>query len=108
MAKANAKVPAKKSAKPAAKTKTKKPTTLSIEKVSSDALQKLRALGIEQQLQADLEWCLGSYRNDKNPSGLYEMAERVLFVYKSQKEKKTKGITAKTILDVEQVLADRT
>ncbi|HEY3403458.1 MAG TPA: hypothetical protein VGK59_08735 [Ohtaekwangia sp.] len=108
MAKASAKAPAKKSAKPAAKTKTKKPTALSIEKVCSDALEKLQALGIEQQLQADLEWCLGSYRNDKNPSGLYEMAERALSVYKSQKEKKTKGITAKTILDVEQVLADRT
>jgi len=106
-AKAIVKAPAKKTAKKTAKAKAKKPATLSIEKVCADALKKLQALGIEQQLQSDLEWCLGSYRNDKNPSGLYEMAERVLTVYKTEKANKNKGVTAKAIIDIEQAVSSR-
>lgn len=101
MAKATAKTPAKKVAKTAAKPKAKTSSGISIEKLCKDALLKLQGLGIEQQLQADLEWCLGSYDHDKNPSGLYEMAERALSVFKAEKAKKTKGITAKTVLDLE-------
>jgi hypothetical protein len=107
---------AKTTAKPAAKTASKTATpkakvtsvaSPSIEKVSEDVLDKLQSLGIEQQLQSELEWCLGSYRSDKNPSGLYEMVDRALIVLNSEKEKKTKGITAKWITDVEKALKSR-
>jgi hypothetical protein len=106
---------AKTSAKPAAKTATKtssskakpKASSASIEKVTEDVLRKLQAMGIEQQLQSDIEWCLGSYRNDGNPSGLYEMIERSLSVFESEKAKKTKGVTTKLIEDLEKVLKSK-
>ena len=78
-----------------------------IEKVSEELLQKLKELNLEQNLQNDIEWCLGSYRADRNPVGLYEVTERVLAVLKSEKEKKTKGVTAKLITDVEKALQRR-
>lgn len=100
-------------AKTAAKTTTKAPvkrkaktTTVSesnpIVKTSEAALKKLKDLGIDGQLQADLEWCLGSYKADKNPVGLYEMARRALVVFKDNKN--SKGVTSKLISDLEKVV----
>lgn len=79
----------------------------SIEKASEDALSKLKTLGIEPQLQADIEWCLGSFKADSNPSGLYQMTERAIAVFAAEKEKKTKGITAKLIADLQKALSSR-
>jgi len=67
-------------------------------------MAKLKALDIEPQLQADIEWCLGSYNHDNNPVGLYEMGERALDVFKQQLEKKTKGVTAKMVADLEKAV----
>ena len=77
-----------------------------IEKASEDALQKLQELGINDQLQRDLEWCLGSYRADQNPVGLYENARKALEVLRNEKDKKTKGVTAKFITDLEKAVKD--
>jgi hypothetical protein len=108
MAKASSKTASKAPKKTATSSpKTKTSTTELIEKVSEETLTKLKALGIEQELQNDLEWCLGSYRADHNPVGLYAMAERSLEILKQEKAKKTKGITAKTIADLEKVLQNR-
>lgn len=79
-------------------------SAVDIEKASESALQKLQELGIEDQLQHDIEWCLGSYRADRNPVGLYEYAGRALAVLKNEKEKKTKGVTAKLINELESVM----
>ena len=79
----------------------------SIEQASEEALAKLKSLGIEPQLQADIEWCLGSYKADSNPSGLYEMTERAVAVLAAEKERKTKGVTAKLIADLQKALTAR-
>lgn len=103
-----AKTPAKKTpaaAKP--KAAPKAAATVAVDKVCEDALKALKALGIEDQLQSDITWCLGSYSADKNPAGLYEMADRALVVFNSEKAKKTKGITAKLTGDLEKVLKSR-
>ncbi len=105
-----AKTASKTATKAPKKTATSKPAASAgdkIEKACIDALEKLKSLGIQQQLQNDIEWCLGSYRADGNPVGLYDMAERALTVFQEEKAKKTKGVTAKTITDIEKVLADR-
>lgn len=107
MAKSAPKSAAKTPKKTPAKTTKAKTSAVTIEKVSEDTLEKLRALNIESELQNDLEWCLGSYRADGNPVGLYAMAERALNVLKAEKEKKTKGVTAKMITDLENSLASR-
>ncbi|AYB35742.1 hypothetical protein D4L85_28280 [Chryseolinea soli] len=78
-----------------------------MDKVCEEALSKLKALGIDTQLQADLEWCLGSYKADKNPTGLYEMADRALVIFNTEKAKKTKGVTAKLTGDLEKALKSR-
>ncbi len=78
-----------------------------IEQASEEALKKLQTLGIEQGLQNDLEWCLGSYRADGNPVGLYTMVERAVNVFKSEHARKTKGVTAKLIKDLEKSLQNR-
>ena len=88
-------------------TRTKTAPAIQIEKASEDVLAKLKALGIEQELQHDIEWCLGSYRSDQNPVGLYTMMERSLEVFRQQKTKKTKGVTAKLVTDLEKVLQTR-
>lgn len=108
MAKTSAKTAAKTAAKsPTSKVKAAPTQTLSIEKVSEEVLSKLQSLNIETQLQADLEWCIGSYRADQNPSGLYEMIDRARTVLNAEKEKKTKGVTVKLITDIEKALKTR-
>jgi hypothetical protein len=107
MAKAAAKTAAKTSKKAPAKTSKPKSSPPSIERVSEEALNKLRSLNIEPELQNDLEWCLGSYRADGNPVGLYASVERALSVFKSEKEKKTKGVTAKLITDLEKAVESK-
>ena len=111
MAKATSKTPAKKAEKkPVKKTAAAskpKAVSLSIDKACESALQSLRALNLDSQLQADLEWCLGSYKADHNPAGLYEMAQRAVAVLSDAKKKKTKGVTAKMVTDLEKVIKSR-
>ena len=106
MAKTTAKNPAKKVAanKPASAPKLK---SLSLDNIGEDVLKKLRNLGLDAQLQADLEWCLGSYRADQNPSGLYHMLEKSLSVLNAAKENKAKGITTKLTGEIEKALKTR-
>lgn len=103
------KTAAKKSApvKKAAAVKPKAPAAHKIEKVNEDILKKLQDLNIEQALQADIEWCLGSYRNDNNPSGLYVMAERALQVFTFELTKDPKSVPAKLITDIEKALKSK-
>ena len=77
-----------------------------IEKASKEALEKLKALNLDPQLQADIEWCLGSYNHDKNPVGLYEMIKRALMIFREAKSKNPKVISTKLISDLEKILAD--
>ena len=107
MAKTAPKSAAKTTKKAPAKTSKVKSAAPSIEKVSEEALDKLKSLNVEPELQNDLEWCLGSYRADGNPVGLYAVAERVVSVFKTEKEKKTKGVTAKLITDLEKAIQSR-
>lgn len=79
----------------------------SIVKACEQTLEKMKSLGIDAQLQGDLEWCLGSYRYDKNPEGLYEMAVRAIVVLQGEKAKKTKGVTVKWISDLEKAVSKK-
>ena len=98
-AKTTTKTPVKRTAKKTTST-VSEPT--SIVTTSETILKKLKDLGIDSQLQADLEWCLGSYKADNNPVCLYEMAKRALVVFKDNKS--TKGVTAKLISDLEKAV----
>jgi hypothetical protein len=87
--------------------KTIKPAkAISIEAASEQALDKLRELNLDTGLQSDLQWCLGSFRHDGNPAGLYQMAKRAVAVFTVEKANKTKGITAKLIADLEKAIGN--
>ncbi len=78
--------------------------TVNVEELSELVLKKLQALNLDQGLQADLQWCLGSYRYDKNPIGLYEMMERALKVLKAQREKNARTVSLKLLKDITRAL----
>jgi hypothetical protein len=103
MAKVAPKAPAKK--KKAATPKLS-PNQL-IEDACVASLAKLQELELDYQLQSEINWCLGSYRNDGNPVGLYLMAERALAIFKTEISAKRKGIPAKLVKDIEIALKAR-
>lgn len=107
MAKATEKksAPAKKAAAPRSKAKA---SAVSIEKISEQVLEKLQSLNSEPQLQADIAWCLGSYRYDKNPIGLIQKGSEALAVFKTLKTKSAKAVPAKLITDLEKALKQTT
>jgi hypothetical protein len=86
----------------------KKVTTqsVSIEKACEVALSKLKALNIDEGLQSEIQWCLGSYQHDKNPAGLYVMAKRALAIFSVELASKSKGVTSKMVTDLEKAIGD--
>ncbi|MGC4021632.1 MAG: hypothetical protein QM734_06670 [Cyclobacteriaceae bacterium] len=100
---------AKQTATPAKKAtkKVAKESEPLIVKAAKGILEKLSKANIDPQLQSDIQWCLGSYSHDKNPIGLYEVAEKAIKVFKAEHAKKTKGFTAKAITDIEKALKEK-
>ena len=90
--------------KPKAPAKAKAQKINPIEKMSEEALDKLRELNIEHALQADIQWCLGSYRSDKNPVGLYVMTERALKALKTVRDSNPKLVSTALITTIEKAL----
>ena len=86
------------------KKKAKAKTKVNIVKVSESILDKLKTLNLEPSLQSDIVWCLGSYSHDQNPVGLLEKATQALVLFKAELAKKTTGVTAKFISDLESAL----
>lgn len=105
MAKAASKPGVKKETKPSSpKSKSNAAPELHILKACETALKKLNELDLDHQLQSEINWCLGSFHADGNPIGLYQMAQRSLELFRAEQSKKTKGITAKLISDIEKAL----
>jgi hypothetical protein len=72
-----------------------------------DALETLKKLNIPKtaELQANLEWCIGSYDYDKNPAGLTEFGSLALKELKKIKDKDPKKVTKKLIDGLEGAIA---
>ncbi|MDI9355423.1 MAG: hypothetical protein QM536_00130 [Chitinophagaceae bacterium] len=75
-----------------------------IEKACVDAKEKLHQLDIEPTIQAELEYVIASYRYDKNPIGLYEIAEKAYRVLLVHKEKYPKSVSKKMVEDIEKAI----
>jgi hypothetical protein len=102
-----AKVSAKKATPVAKKVSTpRKPkaTVVAIDKACEQALDKLKELNIDPQLQADIAWCLGSYRYDQNPIGLFQTGAKALEVLHAAKAKSARAVSAKIIADLKKAL----
>jgi hypothetical protein len=69
-----------------------------------DALKKINSPKTAE-LQAKLEWCIGSYDFDKNPSGLAEFGGQALKELKKVKDKDPKKVTKKLLDGLEGAIA---
>jgi len=56
-------------------------------------------------LQSKLEFCVGSYDHDKNPSGLYEYGKVAFEKLTDFKAKNPRKVTKKLLTDLEKSLA---
>ncbi|GGF16579.1 hypothetical protein [Echinicola rosea] len=81
--------------------------TLTLEKTVEATVEKLQKLKIQNQLIAELQWCLGSYRYDQNPIGLIEKSTVALEALRAEKEKNTRAVSKKLIEDLEKVASAR-
>lgn len=75
-----------------------------IEKACINAKEKLESLGIEDQIQAELEYVIGSYGFDKNPVGLYEIGGKAYKALESFKTENPRKVSKKLLTDIEGAL----
>ena len=67
------------------------------------AFQKLK-MDDYNDIQSKLEWCIGSFENDKNPVGLHEYGVKSLKVLKTIKAKQPRKVSKKVIEDLEKAI----
>jgi hypothetical protein len=74
-----------------------------LKKSCQEAVQTFQKLNKEEyrDIQSKLEWCIGSYENDQNPSGLFEVGIKSLDILKGVKAKQPKLVTKKVIDSLE-------
>lgn len=72
------------------------------------AAQTLRRINSSEyeEIISKLEFCVGSYNNDKNPSGLYEFGSKALNVLKDEKQKNTRKVNKNVISTLESGLSN--
>lgn len=76
------------------------------EKACIEAKSKLEKLGIEENIQSELTWVIGSYNYDKNPVGLYEVGSKALGALKEFKTEKPRMVSKKFIEDLEKAFSN--
>lgn len=74
-----------------------------LKKSCQEAVQTFQKLNKEEykDIQSKLEWCIGSFENDRNPSGLFETGIKSLDILKGIKAKQPKLVTKKVIDSLE-------
>jgi len=77
-----------------------------LQKSCQDALQAFKRLNKEEyaEIQSKLEWCLGSFENDKNPVGLHEFGVKSLEILKDVKAKQPRKVNKKVIDGLEKAI----
>lgn len=58
-----------------------------------------------QEITSKLDFCIGSYNFDKNPSGLYEYGYQALNMLKDFKQKNPRKVTKNVLTALEESLA---
>ena len=61
-------------------------------------------MGIEDQIQAELEFVIGSYNFDKNPVGLYEIGGKAYKALEAYKADYPRKVSKKLLSDIEGAL----
>ncbi|WP_089239489.1 hypothetical protein [Belliella buryatensis] len=79
-------------------------TEKNLVKTVQSTLEKLGKLKLDQQLQEELTWCLGSYEYDQNPVGVIEKSSKALELLKSKREEHARAVSKKLIEDLEKLV----
>jgi hypothetical protein len=77
-----------------------------LKKSCEDAIVAFQKLNDKKysEIQSKLEWCIGSYGFDRNPSGLHEYGMKSLDVLKKLKAKQPRKVNKKVIDGLEKAL----
>lgn len=77
-----------------------------LKKSCEEAVTAFQKLNSEKytDIQAKLEWCIGSYSFDKNPAGLHEFGVKSLDLLKKVKSKEPRKVNKKVIDALEKAL----
>lgn len=77
-----------------------------LKKSCEDAVGAFQKLGNKKynEIQSNLEWCIGSYSYDSNPAGLHEYGVQSLDVLKKVKTKEPRKVTKKVIDNLEKAI----
>lgn len=77
-----------------------------LKKSCKEAVVAFQKLNTEEytELQSKLEWCLGSYEYDNNPTGLFEYGIKSLETLKSIKAKQPRKVNKKVIDSLEKAI----
>ncbi len=80
--------------------------TMNLRNACEEAVQLFDKLNVEahNEIKSKLQYCIGSYDYDQNPSGLYEFGEIALEELKSFKEANPRKVTKKMIDSLEKSL----
>lgn len=99
--------PKKASATPRA-TKAGGDPAASLAKKCQEAVSKFDKMGDSKytEIKEKLEWCIGSYNHDKNPTGLVEYGRQAADMLKQARTEKPKQISQKLIDDLEKAVAN--
>ena len=75
-------------------------------KSCNDALITFKKLDLKDysDLSSKLEWCIGSYKHDKDPEGLIEYGALALNALKEYKSKNPRKVNKKIIENLEKVI----
>ena len=73
----------------------------------NDVITVFKKLKLDEynELNSKLIWCLGSYKNDKNPVGLIETSAMALNALKVFKTKNPRKVSKKVIDNLEKVIS---
>ena len=77
-----------------------------LKKSCEDAVVAFQKLNDKKysDIQSKLEWCIGSYSYDRNPSGLHEFGVKSLDILKKVKSKEPRKVNKKVIDGLEKAI----
>lgn len=74
-----------------------------MEKLLPSVIEKLEKIK-QGELASELSWCWVSFKNDANPVGVIEKAEKALAAFVDAREKNSKAVAKKLVDDLEKAL----
>lgn len=74
-------------------------------KAAEQAHEKLTKLNLNEALTSELEWCLGSFKNDNNPDGLVEKVKASITELEAFKVDNPRKVSKKLLEDLNKALA---